>query len=209
MHADSLELVPLDCPTCGSSVEAAGADVVFYCISCRNGYRFDEAGNTLEPIEVGFVAAANIAAEGYRPFWLLPARLEIRSREAVGAQSLSGFLQSFFGGRQSQAGAAEEGTFVVPAFHAPLAATTELVRRYTRSLPELGERLGERLLGGCYDLEDAKKLAHFALIAAEVEKPDTLRDLDYGIRFGEARLLGVPFSRDGDTWRDAIHGIRV
>jgi hypothetical protein len=95
----------------------------------------------------------------------------------------------------------------VPAFQAPLPAVVMLVRRYTETLPELGEKLGERLLGGSYGVGDAKKLAHYALIASEVEKPDTLKQLRYEIDFGEPRLLGVPFvRRDGKTV-DAVFGV--
>ena len=77
------------------------------------------------------------------------------------------------------------------------------------TLPELGEKIGERLVGGCYGVRDAEKLAHFAVIASEVEKPDVLKQLDYEIRFGTARLLGVPFQLEDETWRDAIYGIKV
>ena len=74
----------------------------------------------------------------------------------------------------------------MPAFHAPLPSVATLVRRYTEKLPELGEKLGERLLGGRYGVLDAKKLAHYALIASEVEKPDTLKQLRYDDRVWQA-----------------------
>ncbi len=204
-------LVPLDCPTCGSAVQAASIDVVFYCVSCRNGYRFDDDRNTLEPVDVAFVAASHIAAHDYRPFWLLPAEVEIRRRGRGRTASYTGILRSLLGGSGGgrPVGRGGKGTFAVPAFQAPLEATTRLVRRYTEALPELGEKLGERLLGGCYGVEDAQKLAHFALIASEIEQPDVLRSLDYRIRFGSARLLGVPFSQHGESWEDAIFGIEV
>ena len=98
---------------------------------------------------------------------------------------------------------------MVPAFQADLDATVDLARRYTRDFPRLDKLLGERLTGGCFDVEDAKKLAHFAVIAGEVDKAGVLRSLDYAIEFGDARLLGVPFARDGDTWKDALYGIRI
>ena len=99
------------------------------------------------------------------------------------------------------------GTFAVPAFHAPLQQVASLTRRYTETLPGLGEKLGERLLGGRYGVLDAKKLAHYSLIASEVEKPDTLKQLRYRVEFGEPRLLGVPFVRKADLLVDAIFGI--
>ncbi len=197
------ELVPLDCPSCGAAVAAEGEDVVYYCTACRNGYRFDLDERQLVPIEVGFVALSNVAAEIYRPFWLLPARVSIHERDASGG-GFAGLLKFFTGGGDQPAGG--EGTFAVPAFHAPLPAVTALVRSYTEKLPELGERLGERLLGGRYGVLDAKKLAHYALIASEVGKPDTLKQLRYEITFGEPRLLGVPFVRRGQRFADALFG---
>ena len=199
------ELVPLDCPSCGAAVAAEGEDVVYYCTACRNGYRFDTPERQLEPVEVAFVSLPGVAVEHYRPFWLLPAQVSIHERDAAGG----GFtgLMGFFFGRGDSGPSDGRGTFVVPAFHAPLPAVTTLVRRYTEKLPELGEKLGERLVGGRYGVGDAKKLAHYSLIASEIDKPDTLRQLRYEIRFGEPRLLGVPFVRREGSPVDALFGI--
>jgi len=205
----TLELVALDCPTCGSSVEAEGGDVVYYCISCRNGYFFDRQDRALRPVDVAFVALSHVSAERYLPFWHLPATIEIHQRDAQ-AGSFRGLIKSFASLFTDDSGPSRAaGSFVVPAFDASLAAVTELVRRYTLAFPSLGEKLGERLVGGCYGVEDARKLAHFALIATEVERPDLLKKLDYSIEFGAARLLGVPFVEQGGGWRDALNEIRI
>ncbi len=199
------ELVPLDCPSCGAAVRAEGEDVVYYCTACRNGYRFDLDAKTLVPMEVAFVSLPNVAVELYRPFWLLPATIRIEQRDASGG-GFRGLMNFFLGGGDEEQSDGR-GTFAVPAFHAPLPAVAALTRRYTEKLPELGERLGERLLGGCYGVLDAKKLAHYALIASEVEKPDTLKQLRYKIEFGKPRLLGAPFVRRDSKVVDAIFGI--
>lgn len=203
-----LRLVPLDCPTCGEAVEAEGDDVVYYCTACRNGYRFHTGKADLVPTEVSFVSAPNVSAELYLPFWLLPARVELLQRDARG-KSFSGLMGLFMGTEHDEGGRRREGTFAVPAFHTPLRAAARLTRRYTEQLPQLGERLGERLLGGRYGVEDAQKLAHYALIASEVEKPDLLKQLRYEIEFGTARLLGVPFVAGEKGLADAVFGIRV
>jgi hypothetical protein len=204
MSAGGFRLVPLDCPTCGAAVAAEGDDVVYYCTACRNGYRFDGEKRALEPIEVSFVAAPDRVVEGYRPFWVLPATIRIHDRQASGG-SFRGLLGRFFGGAEDRRPG--EGTFVVPAFDLSLEAALELTRRYSHRLPELDERLGERLTGGRYGAADARKIAHFALLASEVDKPDTLSDLRYEIEFGAGRLLGVPFVRRGEGWADALFGV--
>ena len=208
MTADfDFKLVPLDCPTCGAGLRAHGEDVVYYCTACRNGYRLEPSDWSLRRIEVAFVSAPHLQVQEYRPFWLLPARIHIAQRQASGG-GFTGLLRSFLGNAQED-GSEGEGTFAVPAFQAPLEAVTRLVRSYTQALPELQEKLGEHLLGGCYGQHDAEKLAHFALIATEVDKPDTLQKLEYEIEFGEPRLLGVPFYSQGGTTKDAIFGIEV
>jgi hypothetical protein len=160
----------------------------------------------LERLEVRFIAASNLAAERYLPFWVLDAHVQIKNRQA--GRNVSGLIQSLFAGAESRTPGGNL-EFVVPAFQADLDSIVELARRYTRELPSLDERLGERLTGGCYGVEDARKLARFALLAAEVDKPDLLRSIDYAVRFGESRLLGVPFARDGKNWKDAVFGITV
>lgn len=204
MSSAGFRLIPLDCPSCGAAVAAAGEDVVFYCTACRNGYRYQPEPPHLAPLEVRFVAAVNQAAEKYLPFWVLEAQVEIAGRSG---RTMPNMIQALFaGGGQSPSG---KGNFVVPAFQADLDATIELARRYTREFPRLDELLGEQLLGGCFDLEDARKLAKFAVISGEVDKGGVLRSLEYSIEFGGARLLGVPFARDGDSWKDALYGIRI
>ncbi len=228
MSTESFHLVALDCPSCGSSVAASSEDVVFYCISCRNGYRYRGQTPHLEPVEVAFVAASHVAAERYLPFWVLSARVEIHGRErgrpgrsvSINAlldgdwhRAIPGLMKGFFGDPPSR-DLRGDGEFVVPAFRAPLDSTVELTRRYTDAYPKLDEKLGERLTEGCFGVEDAKKLAHFALIASEVDKPDLLRDLQYSMHFGEARLLGVPFARKDqrgtvETWADSLYGVPI
>jgi hypothetical protein len=204
MSSVGFALVPLDCPTCGAALAAAGEDVVFYCTACRNGYRYQLEEPHLAPLEVMFVAASNFAAERYFPFWAIEAQFEVRRQTGRSLQSLVG---AFFKGGDSPGPG--KGTFVIPAFQADLDATLELIRLYTHELPKLDQLLGEKLTGGRLDVEDAKKLAHFAVIAAEVDRGGVLRSLDYSMSFGSARLLGIPFAREGDGWKDAVYGTRV
>lgn len=196
--------MPLDCPTCGAALAAEGEDVVFFCTACRNGYRYQAELPHLAPLEVRFVAAANHAVDKYLPFWVLEAKVEIEGRSA---RTMPSMIQALFGGsRRAESGG---GQFVVPAFRADLDAAVELARRYTQEFPGLDELLGERLTGGCFDVGDAKKLAHFSVISGEVDKGGVLRSLEYSIEFGKARLLGVPFAREGDGYKDALYGIRI
>jgi len=190
------ELVPLDCPACGAPLAAEATDVVYYCTACRSGFRYDPSvPRRLAPVEVAFVASPHRAAEGYAPFWLLPARVEILERDAGASGVISGLLGFFTGATDDSP--AGDGTFVVPAFPLPIADAVELALRYTLELPGFDELRGERLTGGVCDVDDARKLAEYTLVASEVRKRDTLRNLRYDLSFGPARLLGVPWVRSG------------
>ena len=201
------ELVPLDCPACGAPLAAEATDVVFYCTACRSGFSYDPAApRRLAPVEVAFVASPHRAAEGYAPFWLLPARVEIVERDASG--DLFKGLLAFFTGAEEGA-APGEGTFAVPAFGLPIADAAALALRYTQELPRLDQLLGERLTGGICDVGDARKLAEYALVASEVRKNDMLRNLRYTLEFGTPRLLGVPWVRAGAGRADAAFGLSM
>lgn len=201
------ELVPLDCPSCGAPIRSHGDDVVYYCTACRNGYRFEPESSQLQPVNVSFVATPAVSVDEYRPFWLLPAEVQMLERTATGG-GFSGLLGFFLGGSEGPRESGT-GTFVIPAFHAPLDAVTQLSQRYTEALPALSEKLGERLLGGRYGVEDAEKLAHYVVVASEVGRSDTLTQLRYEIDFGEPRLLGVPFVRRDEKVSDAVFGIAI
>jgi hypothetical protein len=206
MRSAGLRLVPLDCPGCGATLAAQGEDVVFYCTSCRNGYRLrtDESG--LEPVEVAFTVLKDRVATTYRPFWTLPATVELHDRDAAGG-GIGRLLGALLGDRGSGAGSTYETTFVVPAFDCPLEQATALTQRYTEAFPELGEKLGEQLTGGVYSLGDARTLAEYAFLDAQVRQPDTLKQLRYTLDFHGGRLLGVPFIEEHGQQRDAIFGL--
>jgi hypothetical protein len=201
-------LVPLDCPACGAPLAAESEDVVFYCTACRTGYRYDPgAPRSLAPVEVSFMAAPTAReVAGHLPFWLLPARVELLRRDASGGL-VSGLMGLLTGAEQG--GTSGAGVFAVPAFRLPVERAVRLTQRYTFESPGLGELLGERLTGGLFSPDDAEKLAHFALITAEAEKSDTLKDLDYRIDFGPPRLLGVPWMRRGEGRVDALFGLAL
>ncbi len=198
-------LLPLDCPSCGAALAAAEEDTVYYCTACRSGWRHEPtATRGLAPVDVSFVASPARAVAGHLPFWLLPAHVEITTREASGG-ALRGLLGFFLG--DNAGGPPGDGAFAIPAFHLPIEAALEAARRYTAELPRLGELLGERLIGGIYRPEDARKLAHWVLIASQAAESDTVRELAYRIDFRAPRLLGVPWEERDGTRVDCIFGL--
>lgn len=200
-------LLPLDCSACGAAMAADGLDVVFFCSACRNGYRFEPTTGGLIPLDVEFVVRPDLEVDEYKPFWLIPAEVQIQGRAAK-TGGFSGILGRIFGdGTPANRTAAT--VFAVPAFKLEISRAVELTRRYTADLPQERTGLGERLVGGCFDVEDAHKIVHYAVIATEVDRPDLLTQLRYRIDFGEPRLLGVPFANESGMRRDARFHIVV
>lgn len=195
------ELVPLDCPSCGESLQAEGLDVVFYCTACRNGYRFDGVLGRLESIEVEFLIRTDIADPTYKPFWVLPVDIEVPFRDAD-SEIFQGLLEFLVGPSHSGRGAVSS-ELAVPAFRVGISRAVELCRRYSAELPQSRTKLGEKLTGGIFDVEDARKIAHHAILVGEVEKPGVLRDIEIRAQFGTPRLLGVPFVEQGGSIKDA------
>jgi len=210
-------LAVLDCPTCAAPLDAESADVVFYCTACRNGYRLERSGDgvapaRLAPVEVSFLSMPNAAVERWVPFWYLPAKIDLQGRS--GGRRKHQFrdfqlLTKLFPNEQPGARSKGSGdlTFAVPAFRTGIQNVQRLIYEYTYRAPKVADRIGEKLTGGVYGVRDAQKLAHYALITAEIRKPDTLKDLHYKIDFGEASLIGVPAVRHGDAWRDALFSV--
>jgi hypothetical protein len=114
-----------------------------------------------------------------------------------------------FFSRGDSAAAAGKRVFTVPAFQGSLRSIIKLASSYTERFPKLDQLLGEHLIGGVYDLEDAKRLAECILVGSEIEKSDTLINLRYDMEFGSPELLGVPFVYSGGDLADALFGITV
>jgi len=153
------------------------------------------------PLQVDFVSVSDLEGVVFKPFWSIPAEVHIEGRVANPAGFL-GILGSLLERGGSGVGVART-VFAVPAFKLDIRRAIELSRRYTAEPPEVGERFGKRLVGGCFDIDDAHKIVRYAVIATEVEKRDVVTDLKYHIDFGDPRLLAVPFVSEAGVLKDA------
>lgn len=206
-RSGGFSLVPLECESCGASISAEGQDVVYYCSACRNGYRYDPHVGGLASVEVDFLSRPDVEVDLYKPFWLLPAKIEIAHRDAKSA-TFSGILDFFFGSDRDGEGSGS-GRFAVPAFQVAIGRAIDLCRRYSAEMPRTRTKLGERLVGGIYDVTDAQKMARYAVMASEVDKPDLLRDLRIEIEFGQPGLIGVPFVENAGVIKDVFFNLEI
>jgi hypothetical protein len=190
----NLQLVPLDCPTCGSAMRGDPWDVLFFCSHCGAAALLGSDG--LEPVvSTALLPAPGRLARVWHPAWVLDARVEVRDRTVAG------------GGRPT--GWTDRRRFVIPAFELSLSDRVRLARGLTTAAPEAGEVPREPVRGGTLRLDDAQVVAQHLVVGDEVRRPDMLSSLTVSIDVERHRLAAIPFESLDDRLRCAVTGIEV
>jgi DNA-directed RNA polymerase subunit RPC12/RpoP len=175
-------LRPLVCPNCGWALPLEADDVVFFCASCSRAWQIrgvDLAEMPYEIAEVGTGAAS--ATTVHLPFWRLEA--------AAGSESAW-----------------------VPAFRCRrLKILHDLATRFTAKPPVYQAATGERPSArGCfYDAEDAALLARFAAAGRRLTPDAVKAAADDEPAFTGARLIWIPFKREGQSLIDPYFGLAL
>ncbi len=190
----TLQLVPLDCPTCGSAMRGDRWDVLFFCTHCGAAALLQAEG--LEPVvSTALLPVPGRVARVWRPAWVLDARVEVSDRVVAG------------GGRPT--GWTDRRRFVIPAFDLSLSDRVRLARGLTTAAPEAGEVPREPVRGGRLPLGDAQVIARHMVVGDEVRRPDMLSSLTVSIDLERHRLAAIPFESRDDRLRCAVTGIEV
>ena len=188
------ELVNLDCPSCGSAMQAAPRDILYLCAHCGSGAVLADSG--LETVtSTALMPAPGRGARIWRPAWTIDADVVIGDRTR-------------YGGRRTPDQSRRQ-TFVIPAFSMPLPDFTRLARALTAASGTTGEVPKEHCTGGTLHLEDAHTLIRYLVVGAEVQKPDTLASVRVELTPVAHRLTAVPFTRDGRFLTCSITGVKV
>ncbi|HEY7250402.1 MAG TPA: hypothetical protein VIG37_07890 [Methylomirabilota bacterium] len=175
-------LRPLVCPNCGWALPLDADDVIFFCPSCRRAWQIRGVDLVEMPYEIAQVGTdtASAAAE-HLPFWRLEA--------AAGSESAW-----------------------VPAFRCRrLKILHDLATRFTAKPPVYQAATGDRPSArGCfYDAEDAALLARFAAAGRRLT-PDAVKvAADDEPAFTGARLIWIPFKREGQSLIDPYSGLAL
>jgi hypothetical protein len=98
-------------------------------------------------------------------------------------------------------------TYYVPAFPSSIRAVRRIGTAFTKQQPQIGELIGEKLLGARFTREDAIAMCGYILVSIEADRPDKMRSLDYSIKVEKAEIIGIPCVDDGKGWRDAFIGV--
>ncbi len=190
----TLQLVPLDCPSCGSALRGEGLDTIFFCDHCGDAAILEEEG--LQMIESSaLLPAPGRSARVWRPAWLVEADVTISERLR-------------HGGRRSD-GWQERRVFVIPAFAIPLGDLTRISRALSEAAGETGEVPREPIHGGTLALEDAVTLIRHIVIGDEVRKSDMLASLEVDLDVIDSRLVAIPFEPANVGLKCSITGVTV
>ncbi|HEX7217123.1 MAG TPA: hypothetical protein VF578_23135 [Methylomirabilota bacterium] len=175
-------LRPLVCPNCGWALPLDADDVIFFCPSCSRAWQIRGVDLAEMPYEIARVGTdTGSAAAEHLPFWRLEA--------AAGSESAW-----------------------VPAFRCRrLKILHDLATRFTAKPPVYQAATGERPSArGCfYDAEDAALLARFAAAGRRLT-PDAVKAVaDDEPAFTGARLIWIPFKREGQSLIDPYFGLAL
>ncbi|HKA61096.1 MAG TPA: hypothetical protein VKH83_01665 [Methylomirabilota bacterium] len=177
-------LRPLVCPNCGWPLPLEADDVIFFCASCTRAWQIHGVDLTEMPYEiaqVGAVAKPDTATV-HLPFW-----------------------------RLDPAVAGADGAWV-PAFRCRrLKILHDLATRFTAKPPVYQAATGERPSArGCfYDAEDAALLARFAAVGRRRAPEAVKAAADDEPGFTGARLIWIPFKREGQSLIDPYSGLAL
>jgi len=190
----NLQLVSLDCPSCGSALQGEGLDTIFFCEHCGDAATLGTDG--LQMVESGaLLPAPGRSAREWRPAWLLEADVTVGER--VRAK-----------GRRTEGWQAKR-TYVIPAFVMPLDDLTRLARALSEAAGETGEVPREPIHGGTVALEDAVTIVRHIVIGDEVRKSDMLASVQVDIDVTASRLVAIPFEPTNVGLRCSITGVTV
>lgn len=190
----TLELVSLDCPSCGSALSGEGLDTIFFCQHCGDAATLGESG--LEMVESSaLVPAPGRSARLWRPAWLIEADVTVSDRIRSGGRESTGWK--------------DRKTYVIPAFETPLGDLTRLVRALSEAVETTAEVPREPIRGGTLALEDAVTLIRHVVIGDEVRKSDMLASIRVEIDVVTHRLVALPFEETGNGLRCAITGVTI
>jgi len=184
----TVHLVALKCLQCEYPLPAEPDEVVCACPQCGRTARLEAEGLVAQPVTWAEPRAGATPAR-WLPFWALPGRVVITSRETQG-------FRPTLPGMQAADPLWQQATRLwVPAFGLSLDLAKNWGVSLTRAQPALrpGPAPPDVPLRGCVvALEDARKLAEFVVLSIEAERPDMLSSIAFTLPDGTPELWVLP-----------------
>lgn len=174
----SLQLVNLDCPSCGSAMRGEGLDTIFFCDHCGDAAVLDDEG--LQTVEgTALLPAPGRPARAWRPAWRVEVDVHVHDRVRSSGRETPGWQA--------------RRVFYIPAFDLPLDDLARLCRALSEVSENAAEVPREPIHGGRLDFEDALTLIRHILIGDEVRRSDMLASVMVDVKEVSRSLVALPF----------------
>ncbi len=160
-----VELIPLNCTTCGIPLPANPDEVAWVCPQCGKGSLLFE-NKAVVPITVNYSAQCNPAAKA-RPFWVAEGTVSLQ-RSSYGIGSSDREAQSFW---------AQPRRFFIPAYPCALEEMLSQAIQLLAEQPPLQAGAAVDFAPVTQSLDDLRSYVEFVVMAVEAGRKDKLKEL--------------------------------
>jgi hypothetical protein len=190
----SLQLINLDCPSCGSAMRGEGLDTIFFCSHCGDAAVLGDAG--LQTVDsTALLPSPGRHPRVWRPAWRLEVEVTVHGRVRADGRETPGWE-----GRR---------VFYIPAFDLPLDDLTRLARALADVAEARAEVPREPIRGGNLAVDDALTLVRHILVGDEVRRSDLLASVTVDLEEIDRALVALPFEEGEGRLTCAVTGVSV
>jgi len=175
-----IQLIPLVCTKCQTTVPAQPDEVAWVCGQCGQGLLLD-ISKGLAPLEVNYAEgiAPNILG---KPFWITEGSVAFARRQTYSGNE-DREAHNFWG---------QPRRFYVPAYNSTLEGLLEVGSKLLVQPPSLQPGPAARFEPVTLALEDVKPLAEFIVMALEAGRKDKLKEIQFSLELSNPVLWILP-----------------
>jgi len=174
-----VELVPLNCIRCGTSIPAEVDEVAWVCHQCEQGQQL--SANGLIPLEIHYSQEITPPKKG-RPFWISEGHVTLK-RDAYGRGNSDQDARQFWG---------QPRQFIIPAFPFPLDEFSRVGLQWLQQPPVMRPGSVVEFEPVTVAAEDVPVWAEFLVVALEAERKDKVKSVDFQLEMGEPQMWVLP-----------------
>ena len=175
-----VELVPLNCIRCGTSIPAEVDEVAWVCDQCDQGQQLGEDG--LIPLEIHYAQGIKPSQKGH-PFWVVEGRVTIdRKTYGTFGKKTKDALRFWEQPRQ----------FIIPAFPYLVDEFSRNGVQWLHNPPTMQPGPVARFEPVTVAAEDVSAWAEFLVMALEAERKDKVKTLKFTLKLSDPQLWVLP-----------------
>lgn len=174
-----VELVPLNCIRCGTSIPAEIDEVAWACKQCEQGQQLGDQG--LLPLEIQYSQGIAPNQKG-KPFWICEGSVTIQ-RDTYGRAKSEKDAQQFW---------AQPHKFIIPAFPYPLEKFASEGVHWLENPPEMQPGPVARFEPVTVAVEDVPVWVEFLVVALEAERKDKVKKIAFNVELDKPQLWVLP-----------------